>query len=66
MITIDFLKLLIFVFHLVRIILIFSLGTLMSFFAMLQWDVWGLLAMIIILITLADWFKGVYFGRWVK
>ena len=73
MITIDFLKiarwslrLLTFVFHLTRIMLIFSLGTLMSFFAMLQWDVWGLLVMMIILISITDWFIGIYFGRWVK
>ena len=73
MITIDFLKiarwslrLLTFVFHLTRIMLIFSLGTLMSFFAILQWDVWGLLVMMIILISIADWFIGIYFGRWVK
>ncbi len=73
MITIDFLKiarwslrLLTFVFHLTRIMLIFSLGTLMSFFAILQWDVWGLLVMMIILISITDWFIGIYFGRWVK
>ena len=73
MITIDFLKiarwslrLLTFVFHLTRIMLIFSLGTLMSVFAILQWDVWGLLVMMIILISITDWFIGIYFGRWVK
>lgn len=73
MITIDFLKiarwslrLITFVFHLTRIILIFSLGTVMAFFAILQWDVWGLLVMVIILTAITDWFIGVYFGRWVK
>lgn len=53
---------LIFSFHVVRIMLIFMLGSLMAFFVMMRFqDSWGILATLIILLSLADWIIGLYF-----
>ena len=59
-------KILIAAFHLVRIGLIFALGTIMAFYAMMYWGNLGTVVMILIIITMTDWMISLYIGDWWK
>ncbi len=59
-------KILIVTFHLVRIGLVFVLGSMMALYAMMFWEEKGLIVMFIIVITMTDWMISLYLGDWMK
>ncbi len=59
-------KILIVAFHLVRIGLVFTLGSIMAFYAMMSWGNLGVAVMFIIVITMTDWMISIYIGDWMK